>query len=57
MPKVGDRVTIHTQQSDVFAVLKIRKRNRTADLILLPSREFVEEEVPWRSLIYMDERM
>jgi hypothetical protein len=54
-PKLDDCVTIRTQQSNVFAVAKVRKESKTADLILLPRRDFIEKEVPWGSLVYMDE--
>ena len=54
-PKVEDRVTILAQHSNVFAVIKVDKESRSADLILLPHRDFIEKEILWGSLIYMDE--
>ena len=54
-PRLEDRVTIRTRPSNVFAVVKVRGESKTADLILLPRRDFVEKEVPWGSLVYIDE--
>ena len=55
-PKAEDRVTIRTRPSNVFAVVKVRGESKTADLILLPRRDFIEKEIPWGSLVYMDEK-
>jgi len=54
-PKVDDRVSILTNQREIYAVLAVHRKPKTVDLVLLPHREFIEKGIPWGSLVYMDE--